>query len=495
MHVLIHCDAGPALGFGHLVRSVALAEEALARGHRVTFAGRLEGSFVDAVLGPLPVQVREATAGLSEVVRSIRPDVVHLDTYAALEPVVGDALLSNIEDGPFGRRPADLVVDPNLGAEETSRPDVPTSMLLRGAAYVPLRSSVTSARGRWTHRDLATKVLVVMGGTDPLGLSPRVVASLADTGLPLEVTVVAPARLHEDCRRAASAAPGLDVEVVSQPEGFPALLVEQDLVVSAAGTTVWELCCLGVPMALVCAVDNQRAGYLRVVAAGAGVGLGEAPLDLGEATGTLRGVLLDAAARRDLADRASMLVDGRGAWRVVGGWEQLLSVVPDTEPGHTVETRPATVADAELLLAWRNDPGTRAASRSTESIALEAHQRWLQGSLDRQDRLLLVGLDEKGAVGTVRWDRQGERGWEVSITVAPERRGTSLARPLLAAGERALQAVAGLPVRCLAAVRAGNAPSRRVFMSSGYLLEAGIDDDGFELFAKQLEVAGRPTGP
>jgi len=297
---------------------------------------------------------------------------------------------------------------------------------------------------------------------------------------------VAPESRHADCRRAASGSPGLKLELLSEAADLPARMLEQDLVVSAAGTSVWELCCLGVPMALVCAVDNQKPGYDRAVEAGAAVGLGERLPDLDGAAQALRALLVDLPARAGMADRASAVVDGRGAWRIVGAWEQLRSGLPEPATGRAVEMRAATVADAELLLGWRNDPDTRAASRATDPVPFDAHVRWLERTLDGDDRLLLIGTDEHGDVGSLRWDRQSENEWEVSITVAPERRGTGMARPLLAAGERALQSLVQRPVLCLATVRGSNETSRGLFMRSGYLLEAQTDADGYELYAKQL---------
>ena len=42
--------------------------------------------------------------------------------------------------------------------------------------------------------------------------------------------------------------------------------VESDLVISASGTSTWELLCLGATAGLVCVVDNQEMGYERAVA-------------------------------------------------------------------------------------------------------------------------------------------------------------------------------------------------------------------------------------
>jgi spore coat polysaccharide biosynthesis predicted glycosyltransferase SpsG/ribosomal protein S18 acetylase RimI-like enzyme len=482
---MIHCNGGTTLGVGHVVRSFALAEEAVARGHLVSFTGDYQGAFAEGLLAGLPVSVQPAPRDLSSLARELEVDVVHVDSYAPLELDAGRALVSNVEDGPFGRRPADLTVDPNLGAEAAKRPDVPALLLLRGTRYAPLRCAVAALRGRAQIREVAGKVLVVMGGTDTHALSPRAVAALAATGLALRITVVAPETRHRDCRRAAAGSPGVQLELLSEVADLPARMVEQDLVISASGTSVWELCCLGVPMALVCAADNQVASYDRLVAAGAAVGLGVRLADLAVATQVLRQLLLDPSVRVDLASRASVIVDGRGAWRVVGAWEQLLSMPPEPATGRAVDTRPVTAADAELLRGWRNDPETRAASRNTDAVPFDAHVRWLEGMLARDDRLLLIGSDAAGDVGTVRWEQRGSNEWEVSITVAPERRGKGFARPLLAAGERALEARVRRPVLCLASVRTNNRASMSLFMKAGYLLEAPSDADGFVLYARQ----------
>jgi ribosomal protein S18 acetylase RimI-like enzyme len=99
-------------------------------------------------------------------------------------------------------------------------------------------------------------------------------------------------------------------------------------------------------------------------------------------------------------------------------------------------------------------------------------------------------------VGTVRWDlvRDGEAEneagdeWEVSITVAPERRGQSLARSLLRAAELALSETtraSGADVSAYrAVVHVDNGASVRLFESSGYLPDLPPDPKGFMRFRK-----------
>jgi len=172
------------------------------------------------------------------------------------------------------------------------------------------------------------------------------------------------------------------------------------------------------------------------------------------------------------------------------------SVPAVVDPGRLV-ARAATLEDARLLWEWRNDPATRASSRSSEEVPWDDHLVWLRDSLSRADRMLLLVEDEAGPIGTVRWDltrdREGEREWEVSITVAPQRRRQSLARPLLRAGEVALSAMARSSATdvtaYLAVVHIDNDASVRLFETSAYIPDAPPDHRGFMRFRKAAPVA------
>lgn len=148
--------------------------------------------------------------------------------------------------------------------------------------------------------------------------------------------------------------------------------------------------------------------------------------------------------------------------------------------------REATPADAELLLAWRNDPETRRWSRTTDPVDAADHRAWLRRTLDNERRILLVGDDTAGPVGTVRWDLEDDGSWEVSLTVAPERRGSQLSGPLLDAAEGVLHAQVPPPVPLLAVVHQDNAASVRLFTHAGYRPSWPAADGGFAVWDKTL---------
>ncbi|MDT0164726.1 bifunctional UDP-2,4-diacetamido-2,4,6-trideoxy-beta-L-altropyranose hydrolase/GNAT family N-acetyltransferase [Actinotalea sp. AC32] len=531
MRALLRCDATAAGGVGHLVRCLALAEAATARGWRVEVVGRVTAPLGRRLLaasgvpllpfaGPADVPADAHLppsdldpARLAALVRATRADVLHVDHYA---PVAGlraavrgaGGTLSSVEDGPFGRREADVVVDPTPGAEAAGRPADGSGTVLLGVRHAPMRSAVARARG--LARPPAGRdphVLVVLGGTDATGAAAAVVAAIARTGVRTGAVTVIVRPDHAEVVRRAGA--GLPLRLLGPQDDLPALAAAHDVVVTAAGTTVWELAAVGVATGAVVVAENQRIGYERAVDLGLTAGLGT-PDDLSGATAdVLTALLSDPAARARLSAAGPGAVDPDGASRVVAAWEDVVTDrvrgAEDTTDhagdegarphgGRSVRARAATVDDADLLRGWRNDPATRAASRSTGEVTAAEHTAWLARVLADDDRLLLVleGAHDDVPVGTVRFDRTPERGlWEVSITVAPHARGQGWAAPVLACAEEAWRALAGPDARLLAVVRPENAASGRLFTSAGYVPSPERGDDVVTAFVKPSATRAR----
>ncbi|PZG14477.1 PseG/SpsG family protein [Nonomuraea aridisoli] len=304
------CEAGVRSGVGHLVRCVALAEELRSRGAEVVFLGEVRGSAwagAQLSLRGLPLVPAPAEpAGLAALARELRLDAVVLDSYELPERTGavlrdhGFAVLAIVDGDPRGQQ-ADLYLDQNLGAEH--RPFPFAGRRLAGARYVLLRDSVRSRR-RVRRDGEAPRVLCFFGGTDSAGVAPAWAEALRATGRPFHGTVVSPEPFEA----------GGPITVIPPTDRLPELMAGADLVVTAAGSAVWELLHLGVPTALTWVADNQLIGYEELVGRGVAAGLGDAP-DAGSVA-VLAGLLADPAAREEHGRRGRGLVDGRGRERV-----------------------------------------------------------------------------------------------------------------------------------------------------------------------------------
>ncbi len=138
--------------------------------------------------------------------------------------------------------------------------------------------------------------------------------------------------------------------------------------------------------------------------------------------------------------------------------------------------RPATCADSALLWRWRNDPATRAASLNTTEVGEREHVQWIEDTLARPDRRLYVGIVGERPVATARLDIENDAA-TVSVTVAPEQRGSGLGTALVRAVSD--EAFATTPVqRLVAVVKRDNVASRRAFARAGFEL---VEDAGATL--------------
>ena len=140
-----------------------------------------------------------------------------------------------------------------------------------------------------------------------------------------------------------------------------------------------------------------------------------------------------------------------------------------------ISLRPATPADAELLLEWRNDPATRAASHNTAEVSRDDHIDWLSASLANPARRLQIAESAGRPVGTVRADL-ADGVWELSWTVSPEARGRGIASRMVTA---VAEQISG-PIR--AEVKSGNDASARIAEHAGMSFER--EENGVLHFAR-----------
>ncbi len=229
------------------------------------------------------------------------------------------------------------------------------------------------------------------------------------------------------------------------------------IAIGAAGVGLLERMQAGVPSVVVVAAPNQRALAVAAVRSGAAVAVADVRAACAEA---IR-LLADPAMRARMAAAGRVAVDGRGAARVARELNRLTGV----------SLRRATMQDAELLHRWRNDPSVRAVSHATDEIPWEPHVRWLESSLTRSDRHVLVAERRGRPLGTLRFDVSGDCA-TVSIAVDPALHGSGLGPAILDAGDAWLGANDARVRRCRAEIRNGNDASVRAFLATGYLPSA-----------------------
>jgi RimJ/RimL family protein N-acetyltransferase len=140
--------------------------------------------------------------------------------------------------------------------------------------------------------------------------------------------------------------------------------------------------------------------------------------------------------------------------------------------------RPVTMADAQMLLDWRNDPLTRQNSRTSTLVSRTEHETWLARTLASADYIVRIAEASGEPVGVIRADRTAA-GWELSWTVAPQ------ARERGHGGRMLKRFAAGLDGRLTAVIGRNNSASARIAAKAGFVRATSAADQPFEAWCRE----------
>jgi UDP-2,4-diacetamido-2,4,6-trideoxy-beta-L-altropyranose hydrolase len=241
------------------------------------------------------------------------------------------------------------------------------------------------------------------------------------------------------------------------------LMAAADAAISAAGSTCWELCLLGLPALLADVAHNQTALARELHRRGCAIHVGDRTVPVEKIADQMERLLRSYELRQSLSQRSRELVDGNGSRRAV-------SVLRGA--AH-LRLRRARTDDSSLLWKWANDPEVRAASFSSDPISWETHAAWFAEKLGQDKSLIWIAEDEvETPFGQIRFDLNPGGEAELHISLVKEKRGCGLAVPLIEAGVRKAFSSANCE-RVHAFVKPWNAASIRAFERVGFV-RAGL---------------------
>jgi UDP-2,4-diacetamido-2,4,6-trideoxy-beta-L-altropyranose hydrolase len=326
--ILFVVDAGPAVGGGHVMRSLTLAAVLEAQGAICRFVAPAAVSTILTAFSSLTPQAEAASTAprdLADTVAGERYDAVVFDHYGlsaddhrAMGQGHPTLVIDDLADRPLG---ADIVLDsgPARHAEDYDGLVKDDARLLLGPHYAPVRPEFAALRDTalaWRGEPVG-RVLVSLGLTDVDGITSRIVDRLrpriGEAGLDVVLGGDAPslASLSKIARRDTRITLHVDSPHMAR------LTAEADIAVGAAGSSTWERCTLGLPTLMLVLAENQRASAEALaereaaLVADAGAPNFETTFDR-----ALMRLITDATLRRQLATQSAALCDGQGGPRV-----------------------------------------------------------------------------------------------------------------------------------------------------------------------------------
>lgn len=353
MRVVFRVDASLDMGTGHVMRCLTLARALREQGHACLFICREHAGNFNALIGnegfvvhrlPLSQEQNDELAhahwlggsqaedagACKALIAEWKPDWLVVDHYAldhrweaAVTPA-GCRLLA-IDDLADRRHSCDLLLDQTFGrtAEAYQSKVLPNCQLLCGSQYALLRPEFSALRNYSLQRRSTPRlqrILVSMGGVDKDNATEQALDALRTCPLPedCQITVVmggsAPWLSAVKDRSRHMPRP---TEVLVGVSNMAKLMADSDLAIGAAGATVWERSCLGLPTVMMVLADNQKyaAQMLEEVGAARVVTLGENLST--ELKNEIIKINNSAVHLSRLSDSASSIVDGLGCQRLI----------------------------------------------------------------------------------------------------------------------------------------------------------------------------------
>lgn len=333
--LLVRADAAADIGTGHVMRTLALAQFWMLAGGHVTYvtatlpdalAARLDSEGVDR-LATQTVPGSEADAArVAAIADADGATAIVVDGYHFGEPfrkrlaqTRAQTLLVHdfeVSDTLW----LDGVLNQNAHASPAHYPRVERSRMLLGPRFALLRREFAdrAARTPPVAASPPMRLLVTMGGGDEHNVTALVVRALDRLAVPLQVTVLtggANSRAVEVRRLAGRSAH--PVQVLHDVRDVARVMAVHDIAVSAAGSTAWELACLGVPWLSIAVADNQVPIQDELHRLGVAVSLGWwQQLDEARVGSAVEQLLGSGDRRSAMSGAALRLVDSGGAARV-----------------------------------------------------------------------------------------------------------------------------------------------------------------------------------
>ena len=498
MHVIFRTDASLVMGLGHVMRCLTLARELREHGATVSFisrehpgnpcslieergfsVSRLPAPLTDMVFEDTPVHAAWLGTSWQEDVRQThsvldkfaeKPDWLVVDHYAidqrweaAVAPSAARLMvIDDLADRPHA---CDLLLDQNLVADLDDRylGKVPaTCTLLLGPKYALLQREYAELHEAGVAPiGPIRRIFVFFGGADEHNLTGRCLSAflaLGKSDIEVDVVVSASSPHVSAIRRQIQGHE--NVHLHSNLRSLASLMQQSDLAIGAGGTTSWERLCMGLPAIVVTLAENQRPIAAELNRRRFVRWLGHQD-DVTEAdfSQALRELLAQPSLQSEFSS-GTQVVDGKGVHRV---WVAMVAF-----SASNLRVRKATLADESLLLAWANDPATRANAFSGSQITSQAHGQWFRSRVHNSDdyHLYIVETIEGEAIGQVRFERV-ETTWAVDYSLASVFRERGLGKHLLDAALLRLCIEESDPF-VLGEVKVDNLASCKVFESLAF---------------------------
>lgn len=346
MTLYIRTEANRVTATGHMMRCLAIADAAAEKGIRTVFIVAEEGSerfpkergYETICLGRRWDDFTGEISVIERLIAERRVEAMLIDSYFVSEnymkAVTKMTRTAYIDDLHAAIWSCSVLIDYAVYYDLFDyRKEYPDTELLLGCRYTPLRKEFKDLPAKEIRRDVK-RVLVVTGGTDEYHFMMRFTEALLSqkelfNGVEFTLVCGAFNREIEEIRKLSSEyavenytdteSNAMKIKVYPSLPTLKEAMLQTDLLITAGGTTLYEMAACGTPGICFSMADNQLDNVRGFASRDLVLYAGDIREDF-SFDGLMRMMkeqMQDYAARAGVSKKLRALVDGKGAGRIV----------------------------------------------------------------------------------------------------------------------------------------------------------------------------------
>jgi UDP-2,4-diacetamido-2,4,6-trideoxy-beta-L-altropyranose hydrolase len=450
-------EASPTIGAGHAIRSCVLADALVEEGWICKVVTTL------TTYDFIPKMDRfERIDSENFYSNPVTCDLLVIDNYeldqsyekhfrlTAKKIFVIDDLANRIHE-------CDILLDQTYGRDgEDYRNLVPKHCkILAGSDYVLLRKEFTELRPKALEKRRQTtevkRILISMGGSDPHNYTLKALDMVKQSGFSgaIDIVIGFTSVNTESVKKYISNLPNECTIHVNAD--MPELIYEADLAIGAAGSGVWERCCLGLPQCLIKTADNQEKIHKQLLIFGGLSHLAEAYI----------------GNYSDLSKWASKITDGFGI-------NDIIKAIIDHDLDKNISLKKVFESDKDIIFKWQNIEEIRKYFNAPYSPTYLEHTDWFIQRLKQLENPFWIILNGNSKIGSISLTyNNAENYYDLSWYVIPDKWGKGIGTSAL---KLALQKIR--PFKVHAFVKKENLASHRSLQKLGFQV---VDENNYIL--------------
>ncbi|MCD7752544.1 MAG: UDP-2,4-diacetamido-2,4,6-trideoxy-beta-L-altropyranose hydrolase [Lachnospiraceae bacterium] len=325
--MFIRADMNDTIATGHMMRCLSIADECKALGEEVLFvtadheADQLlnERGYQNIVLHTPWRDMESELPALTAILKDAPGSKILIDSYQVtphyLKELTGISDTAYLDDLNSFDYPVNRLICYACYWEQFHYKErYKDTKLYLGPAYTPLRKEFSHCEPKKISAEIEN-VLIISGGSDPQDVLRKILMEVKALDV-TRITVICGRYYHHYEQLFKEAEQWGNVSVIKQVPDIWHYYDQADLVISAGGTSLYELCACGTPSISYSFADNQLGNVTQFDKEGLIAYLGDARYDRFE---DKISQLIDSYTFQERNRRSAHMqkyIDGRGAYRL-----------------------------------------------------------------------------------------------------------------------------------------------------------------------------------